>query len=125
MPVPSLPTRSPPRPTSVLILHGWQNHRPTGHWQHALAEDLRADGVDLRYPHQPDPDQPDPVVWRSWIEQEIDASGSKVLEHWGRDEARSDAADPSPTRTCGRRPTYPTTFDPTRVREPLADPPPM
>lgn len=25
------------RPRAFLILHGWQNHRPEGHWQHWLA----------------------------------------------------------------------------------------
>jgi len=38
----------------VLLLHGWQNHRPAGHWQHQLADDLTADGVDVSYPALPD-----------------------------------------------------------------------
>ena len=38
-------------PTSVLILHGWQNHRPAGHWQHVLADELLPrHGVDVRLP---------------------------------------------------------------------------
>lgn len=29
---------------SFLILHGWQNHRPEGHWQRGLADALAARG---------------------------------------------------------------------------------
>jgi len=60
-------------PSSVLILHGWQNHRPSGHWQHLLADELRDAGVDVRYPQLPDPDDPDPAVWHSRISTEIGA----------------------------------------------------
>ena len=56
---------------SVLVLHGWQNHRPAGHWQHLLADDLRGAGVDVRYPQLPDPDEPDQAVWSSLIAAEI------------------------------------------------------
>lgn len=58
-------------PTSVLILHGWQNHRPAGHWQHVLADELLAAGTDVRYPQLPDPDDPDPAEWLSHITREI------------------------------------------------------
>ncbi|MET0865296.1 MAG: alpha/beta hydrolase [Nakamurella sp.] len=60
-------------PTSVLILHGWQNHRPPEHWQHLLADDLVAAGIDVRYPQLPDPDEPDPTVWREQVAAEIAA----------------------------------------------------
>jgi predicted alpha/beta hydrolase family esterase len=59
------------RPSSVLILHGWQNHRPAKHWQHVLADDLQAAGVDVRYPQLPDPNHPDPGVWRALVAAEI------------------------------------------------------
>jgi len=59
------------RPSSVLILHGWQNHRPAEHWQHVLADDLAADGVSVRYPQLPDPDLPDPGAWRRMVAAEI------------------------------------------------------
>ena len=60
-------------PLSVLILHGWQNHRPAGHWQHILADDLWSAGVDVRYPQLPDPDDPDSAVWSAQVAAEIDS----------------------------------------------------
>ena len=56
---------------SVLLLHGWQNHRPAGHWQHQLADDLTADGVDVSYPALPDPDDPDRAAWSDRIAAEF------------------------------------------------------
>ena len=41
----------------ALILHGWQNRRPEGHWQRWLAEELEAGGVVVRYPQLPEPDE--------------------------------------------------------------------
>ncbi|MCX5234351.1 alpha/beta hydrolase [Streptomyces prunicolor] len=49
--------------TAYLILHGWQNHRPKDHWQHWLADRLRALGHHVTYPQLPDPDEPDLDVW--------------------------------------------------------------
>ncbi|GAA3367508.1 hypothetical protein GCM10020367_66780 [Streptomyces sannanensis] len=46
-----------------LILHGWQNHRPAGHWQHWLADRLTALGHEVDYPQLPDPDQPELERW--------------------------------------------------------------
>ena len=59
------------RPSSVLILHGWQNFRPPGHWQQVLADDLIVAGLDVRYPELPDPNDPDRAVWRALVEREI------------------------------------------------------
>ena len=50
---------------NVLIVHGWQNRRPEGHWQHWLAGRLRDDGHEVRYPQFPDPDVP---VLGDWLE---------------------------------------------------------
>lgn len=50
-------------PPSFLILHGWQNRRPKGHWQHWLADELTARGHAVTYPQLPDPDSPDLEVW--------------------------------------------------------------
>ena len=49
--------------TAYLILHGWQNHRPEGHWQHWLADRLTAIGHQVGYPQLPDPDDPELDVW--------------------------------------------------------------
>ncbi|MFF3690849.1 RBBP9/YdeN family alpha/beta hydrolase [Streptomyces sp. NPDC002187] len=53
--------RSAPR--AFLILHGWQNRRPAGHWQHWLAGELAGRGHHVTYPQLPDPDRPDLQSW--------------------------------------------------------------
>jgi predicted alpha/beta hydrolase family esterase len=68
----------------VLILHGWQNRRPAGHWQHLLADELSADGMDVRYPQLPDPDFPARPIWRDLVAGEIAAltgPGRLVIAH--------------------------------------------
>ncbi|MFE7587144.1 RBBP9/YdeN family alpha/beta hydrolase [Streptomyces gardneri] len=50
--------------TTYLILHGFQNHRPPGHWQHWLAGELRARGHEVRYPQLPEADAP---VLDDWL----------------------------------------------------------
>jgi predicted alpha/beta hydrolase family esterase len=42
----------------VLIIHGWTNRRPVGHWQRSLAATLRDQGHLVSYPQLPNPDQP-------------------------------------------------------------------
>jgi uncharacterized protein len=54
-----------------LILHGWQNHRPVGHWQRWLAEGLRASGEDVLYPQLPDPDEPTLAAWLEALRAEL------------------------------------------------------
>ncbi|MET7481056.1 alpha/beta hydrolase [Streptomyces sp. NPDC005648] len=49
--------------SQFLILHGFQNHRPAGHWQHRLADRLRELGHQVAHPQLPDPDQPELDVW--------------------------------------------------------------
>jgi hypothetical protein len=51
-------------PSSFLILHGYENRRPPGHWQRWLSLELTARGHDVRYPQLPDPDHPDLGRWR-------------------------------------------------------------
>lgn len=51
------------QPRRFLLLHGWQNHRPEGHWQHWLAGRLTALGHQVDYPQLPDPDHPDLETW--------------------------------------------------------------
>ncbi|MBT2441115.1 alpha/beta hydrolase [Streptomyces sp. ISL-36] len=52
-------------PKTFLILHGFQNHRPEGHWQHWLAGRLRERGHQVRYPQLPEPDAP---VLAGWLD---------------------------------------------------------
>ncbi|WP_043669420.1 RBBP9/YdeN family alpha/beta hydrolase [Streptomyces xylophagus] len=58
--------------TAYLILHGWQNHRPKDHWQHWLADRLRALGHEVAYPQLPNPDDPDLEVWLSELRRHLD-----------------------------------------------------
>ncbi|MEU2061822.1 alpha/beta hydrolase [Streptomyces sp. NPDC013455] len=67
---------------SYLILHGWQNHRPEGHWQHWLADRLAAAGHRVGYPQLPDADDPDLDVWLGELArhlEELDPSGERVV----------------------------------------------
>jgi predicted alpha/beta hydrolase family esterase len=48
-----------------LILHGWQNERPIGHWQRWLAERLAGHGHEVVYPQLPNPGHP---VLKEWLE---------------------------------------------------------
>ncbi|HEX8343763.1 MAG TPA: alpha/beta hydrolase [Actinoplanes sp.] len=52
---------------AFLLLHGWQNRRPAGHWQHWLTRELRALGLEAHHPQLPDPDHPDPGAWTDTI----------------------------------------------------------
>jgi predicted alpha/beta hydrolase family esterase len=54
-----------------LILHGIENHRPPGHWQHWLAERLRSRGEQVLYPQLPDADEPAAAVWNDLLEAEL------------------------------------------------------
>jgi predicted alpha/beta hydrolase family esterase len=49
----------------VLIIHGWTNHRPVGHWQRSLAAALRDQGHLVSYPQLPNADQP---ILDEWLE---------------------------------------------------------
>lgn len=59
--------------SSFLILHGWQNHRPEGHWQHWLAARLTDLGHEVVYPQLPDPDNPELDVWLAEFERHLTA----------------------------------------------------
>jgi predicted alpha/beta hydrolase family esterase len=50
---------------SVLILHGWQNRRPPGHWHRRLADTLTGLGHQVVYPQLPEPDEP---VLADWLD---------------------------------------------------------
>lgn len=67
---------------SFLIWHGWQNRRPTGHWQRWLADRLAEHGDTVRYPQFPDPDHPDRAAWLGLAARELDAlpdDGERVV----------------------------------------------
>ncbi|MFJ2826987.1 RBBP9/YdeN family alpha/beta hydrolase [Streptomyces sp. NPDC087263] len=57
---------------NFLILHGWQNHRPPGHWQHWLADQLTDLGHLVVYPQLPDPDDPDLEVWLEELSRHLE-----------------------------------------------------
>ncbi len=53
------------QPKRVLIIHGWGNHRPPGHWHRHLATELRKQGHVVAYPQLPNPDFP---ILGDWLE---------------------------------------------------------
>jgi uncharacterized protein len=59
-----------------LMLHGWQNHRPSGHWQWLLAEALRASGEQVLYPQLPSADDPSLADWSRLLRAELAQLGS-------------------------------------------------
>jgi predicted alpha/beta hydrolase family esterase len=56
----------------VLIIHGWTNRRPVGHWQRNLAATLRDQGHLVSYPQLPNPDQPLLDEWLSVLTAELE-----------------------------------------------------
>jgi uncharacterized protein len=54
-----------------LVLHGWQNHRPVGHWQWQLTEALRASGEQVLYPQFPSADDPSLPTWTALLRAEL------------------------------------------------------
>jgi len=55
-----------------VILHGWQNEHPEGHWERLLAERLTERGHDVCYPQFSDPDHPVLATWLKEIEASIE-----------------------------------------------------
>jgi uncharacterized protein len=60
--------------SAFLILHGLSGSGP-GHWQRWLAERLAQDGHAVRFPDLPDPDKPDPGIWRRELVAELASLG--------------------------------------------------
>ena len=56
----------------VLIIHGWGNERPQGHWHRMLATALRKDGHVVAYPQLPDTELPSLAKWLAVLETELD-----------------------------------------------------
>jgi len=70
---------TPERAPRIVILHGWENRRPPEHWEHHLANDLRAHGLEVDYPQLPDPDTPDIEVWLERLSALIDEPGDEPI----------------------------------------------
>ncbi|RIJ77088.1 alpha/beta fold hydrolase [Nakamurella silvestris] len=70
-----------PAPTGIVLLHGWTNVRPIGHWQRLVAEAAATAGVQARYPQLPDTDEPVVSVWREEVLRELAGvpAGQRVL----------------------------------------------
>jgi predicted alpha/beta hydrolase family esterase len=71
---------------AFLILHGWDNFRPPGHWQYELAVALRARGKRVVYPQLPDAARPDVGAWRAAAsaaldEAAVDGARVTVIAH--------------------------------------------
>jgi len=56
----------------VLIIHGWGNERPEGHWHRQLATALRKEGHLVSYPQLPDTELPSLAKWLSVLKVELD-----------------------------------------------------
>ena len=68
----------------ILILHGWQNRRPDGHWQRWLAAELASRGSTVHYPQLPEPDAPVLDDWIDAVESQLrdtDAASLTVVAH--------------------------------------------
>ncbi|MCT4357228.1 alpha/beta hydrolase [Streptomyces sp. Je 1-79] len=66
---------------TFLLLHGFQNHRPPGHWHHWLAGRLSARGHAVRYPQLPEPDAPVLEDWLAALREQLErpADGEFVV----------------------------------------------
>lgn len=56
----------------VLIIHGWGNERPIGHWHRRLATALRQQGHLVAYPQLPDTQLPELSKWLEVITKELE-----------------------------------------------------
>jgi predicted alpha/beta hydrolase family esterase len=54
----------------VLLLHGWTNRRPEGHWMRLTAAALRNQGHQVWHPQFPAPETPSPAEWQDLLRQE-------------------------------------------------------
>jgi uncharacterized protein len=73
------PTRAATPQQQFLVVHGWQNRRPTGHWQQWLVSRLSARGHRVRYPQLPGPDWPVLKEWLAVLEEQLDGGNSSNL----------------------------------------------
>lgn len=62
----------------IILLHGWTNRRPEGHWMRIAANSLRRSGHQVWYPQFPSPDTPKPEEWMDLLLAE-----SKMMDETG------------------------------------------
>ncbi len=70
--------------SKILLLHGWTNRRPEGHWMRLTAAALRNQGHQVWYPQFPSPETPNPAEWQDLLRQEANmmdevAGGEKIV----------------------------------------------
>lgn len=78
-----MPTTAASAPT-YLLLHGFEHHKPQGHWLVWLAAKLHRTGARVRFPQLPDADRPDRHAWGAAIDDELAGSapdGVTVICH--------------------------------------------
>jgi len=56
----------------ILIIHGWGNERPEGHWHRMLATAMRKEGHVVAYPQLPDTELPSLDKWLTVLKVELD-----------------------------------------------------
>jgi predicted alpha/beta hydrolase family esterase len=56
----------------ILVIHGWGNHRPAGHWHRELVTSLRNQGHVVSCPALPDADLPTLSKWLEVVAQELE-----------------------------------------------------
>ncbi len=56
----------------ALLIHGWTNRRPEGHWLRRLAGSLRDQGNLVQYPQLPDTDSPTLDAWCEVLSSELE-----------------------------------------------------
>ncbi|WP_213813708.1 alpha/beta hydrolase [Glaciihabitans sp. dw_435] len=57
-----------PTAPRFLFLHGWENFRPEGHWQHIAVTELRSRGYLVEYPQLPDANTPTVAAWTDAVD---------------------------------------------------------
>jgi predicted alpha/beta hydrolase family esterase len=62
-------------PARVLLLHGFEHHRPREHWLWWLAEELRSRAIPVQYPQLPNPDAPRVAEQTEVASSELDMLG--------------------------------------------------
>ncbi|MBI3687042.1 MAG: alpha/beta hydrolase [Actinobacteria bacterium] len=62
---------------AFVIVHGWENWRPVGHWQRWLAESLRERGEQVSYEQLPEADLPVLDHWLTVLDKILAEAGDR------------------------------------------------